>query len=1834
MANSTVLSIDPNFLLLDTYSVSDETLIANQEVTSTFDPQTDYIEYYIYGLNNSLLYPSLEDGTVPYSLYSILDNDVYIDPSLDLQTFGFGQGGYNVLYNFYSNRLSSSFSTQYFISEISSDRTEIRLDSNEIEDEDIISSVNAFIAERQADEFFPDFLLNFGSNRTVIANNIALDGNTVLIKLYEPLPAQFNVKSTLWVVEEVAEPTAYNVTFAEEILEEEDSSILLKGPNLNLSVKDEVNNSTEATSLADLNESSLTSSYQQLESLFGEEGVQINVDYTEYSNFTHFSSVKARLENFEYKLQLIESYREAASSGSNTTNTVVSSSTAYYESLIDDVITNFDGYEYFLYFESGSKSWPKSNSTPPYENLPTDDTAAETWYSEQISSASIYDELNQDNLYYNIPEYLRNDSQNDQYIEFIEMIGQHFDNIWIYLKDISNKYNADNRIDAGISKDLVAQVLRDFSLKIYQNNFSSRDIYSSFLGLTPSGSLFPFPEMTGSLPTPSGFEYVDTFISSSTDAIPLDDINKRIYKRLYHNLPYLLKSKGTISGLKSLLNIYGIPNTILDVSEFGGKDKDNSNDYDYWQQKYNYQYDNEGRGYINTEWSLNPAWGAEDDVPHTVMFRFKADLESGISDVSQSLWCLDDGTQFSLGLEYSGTGNTSGSFSGSIADPEKYYAKLNLTPDGFANTASVELPFYDGGWWSVMVNFRDTNHFDLYAANKIYNGGTGTGIGFYASSSTTADPSTINTAVSSSFPTLDGLVTPLGYEPVSASYQEVKYFTTAISASVFEDYVMNPQSIEGNSLNSSPSELAFRATLGGELYSGSVSIHPKVTGSWAATSSFTNDSNFTVTEGEFGSNVEYVFLDQPAVGIKNRINDKIRSVDLSLPTYNTTKGALVPDANTLSNQRSVQQDKVRDDIYTNNIDALEVTFSPQNEINDDIIAQLGYFNLGDYIGDPREISSSNQTYPELDSLRQDYFLKYVHENYDFNDYVRLIKFFDNSLFKMIKDFVPAKTSLASGITIKPTILERYKYPQPQASWEDQQYSGSVKSFPRGYETGSVEVVEGGDGGSFETFNNLTNFTQSWSGSRNTAEGIVDFTVSDAPEFITGEFSGSHIIATNGELNSECDIYKDVDTTVIRYNGTCQAETFNNGENVTSTGTSLVDFVNRNFGSPDSTMGFWFKAERSYNPPNPFSLPFDVIDTYAIERVNIQKTSTNSVDLESYIPSAKKIIFQLGSAFPNQSFPGGSVTDNIGTNFELEVTNVKEFDDYYSLEIRRNSALTFVTSTNVGVSPWTVDRLDFNFFSGPNIVLEPYIKKDFLVSNCNPIYGSATDIRPGTLYQDVDYSSNATTPVNFGQLISGSATKANIPDSNYSTKRITLPRYEGSRSTSNNFNENSNEGGLGALPNVEQDRAYFAYFNWVGGTSPEWGNGLVDRSGLSVRYFIDADGNVIEPTKDSKDVNLSIVRQTFTEGEIGVLTFDDESGTSANFSNLIGEQVIFKSGKTIAPILYTQTGSISSDSNGGYTGSIEFGSGDVAQSGSNIEDFQLYSNISSTAVPVASGLSVPFADVVNSGSELKFITPFESASIDPPHNPSANNITLYITYQLYAPLQSGVQAVFEVYKNNNPTGVNGTLDASNPYYRGLSLNYTDASSTTDDSYEVVVTSISGGPSISLDSTSYFRITQQPLPTTGDCTRFWTQVGVSSNQIKALGVGTGNEGGLSQFYGQKQKDIEGSGFFPITLDFTVEPGDEIRFQGTETQTYKVISVDSSSDLVLTLDRDVTATNLDWFLLRRYVDAPGTILIEADKPAGGTSPGFFMPLYSTKGIEENFDKIIQKLKMDQLL
>ena len=120
--------------------------------------------------------------------------------------------------------------------------------------------------------------------------------------------------------------------------------------------------------------------------------------------------------------------------------------------------------------------------------------------------------------------------------------------------------------------------LEILELNYILSNFNTDDLYTAFLGITPSGSTFPFPYMTGSIggevDTPSGYEYVNTEISASNDIIPLDQCTtSSLYKRIYHNVPYLLKTKGTIAGLKALITSYGIPDTILRINEFGGKDR-------------------------------------------------------------------------------------------------------------------------------------------------------------------------------------------------------------------------------------------------------------------------------------------------------------------------------------------------------------------------------------------------------------------------------------------------------------------------------------------------------------------------------------------------------------------------------------------------------------------------------------------------------------------------------------------------------------------------------------------------------------------------------------------------------------------------------------------------------------------------------------------------------------------------------------------------------------------------------------------------------------------------------------------------------------------------------------------------------------------------------------------------------------------------------------------------------------------------------------------------------------------------------------------------------------
>ncbi len=563
--NIKIQVINPNNFEFQEYSSNDLNLISAQDVEVSFNPSDDYIEYYVYDLSGSILVSNI----FGFPNYKLINNQVSIDPVTDLASFGYEQGSYNTLYNFLKRKLGSNPVSTYYIDEISADRTEIRLNTTEILDADVITLTNEFITEIQNSAFsYIDFYLNFGDNQLIIANNILLDDTnpsdpTILIKLYEPLPSQFDLKNACWVVQQIASPLAYNISIT-PTFNVEDDNVYLKSPNFNLAIQNQINNSTDYANYKTL--SSTTSSLSsgtgslnyQLNNILAQTGITINIDYSDYSNFIHFSSAQTRLENFYYKLSLLEEYTYSASlsSGSSSGSYYVSSSNVIWESKINEIITTFDSYEYYLYYSSGSTSWPKTNSNPPYTNVPTTSTQGQNWFITQSVIAEEYDLENNNALVLAIPSYIIEDTDNLQFELFVEMVGQMFDNVFVYLQGITDKYSADNRLTYGVSKDLVADILKDMGITLYQNNFSSNDVYQALIGITPSGSLYNLPYTTTQYPVPTGsfLEYITTYItaSSTSSLIPTDDINKEQYKRIYHNLPLLLKKKGSVAGVRDL----------------------------------------------------------------------------------------------------------------------------------------------------------------------------------------------------------------------------------------------------------------------------------------------------------------------------------------------------------------------------------------------------------------------------------------------------------------------------------------------------------------------------------------------------------------------------------------------------------------------------------------------------------------------------------------------------------------------------------------------------------------------------------------------------------------------------------------------------------------------------------------------------------------------------------------------------------------------------------------------------------------------------------------------------------------------------------------------------------------------------------------------------------------------------------------------------------------------------------------------------------------------------------------------------------------------------------
>ena len=329
---STIIPISPINFNIEELSSNDQSILTSNFTDGKVTYGRSKIEFHIYDLNNNLISSdenisewnvstdlSVSKNTNPVSVYETQtpntneNTSVTLYPESNLINSGYAYGIYNVLYNFTEYQFGSSPVNQFYISEISSDRTEIKITNNFIPSGSLQIAYEDFKLKYSTDTFFDEFYINFGDNNLYLGINVLLDvanasTSGLCIKLYEPLPLDFDIKSQLWVVTKTADSVAYKIE-VETPSFNIDTILTLGGPNTNIQTPNQLSNPSTLFSYNTLVSSSISSSKDQLKSYLYDNSVDINIDYNYYSNFVFYSSAANRLNNFYLKAQEIENYR-------------------------------------------------------------------------------------------------------------------------------------------------------------------------------------------------------------------------------------------------------------------------------------------------------------------------------------------------------------------------------------------------------------------------------------------------------------------------------------------------------------------------------------------------------------------------------------------------------------------------------------------------------------------------------------------------------------------------------------------------------------------------------------------------------------------------------------------------------------------------------------------------------------------------------------------------------------------------------------------------------------------------------------------------------------------------------------------------------------------------------------------------------------------------------------------------------------------------------------------------------------------------------------------------------------------------------------------------------------------------------------------------------------------------------------------------------------------------------------------------------------------------------------------------------------------------------------
>lgn len=1002
-----------------------------------------------------------------------VDKNIFIDIKRAFDVAKITNGSYKIVFNLihpiYGRPAALDPNNIYWpvtVQEISPNRDEIKFTIVDKSQLLAVQQFNEYLHALSNLDILNNLVVSFGSNRTNKILNVKFDSQspgTFYVKVYNPIDETVENLNRAWFGVELIDPYIDTVLLTSKIQPADTHQ--LAGPRFNIDVDDFDSNSTILQSWNDLLNTDAPTTQRLIDTFLSSSGTAtLNIDYTSYDNFVFYSSAEERIENFKYKLGLIEQY-----AGENTAWQLSSGSASFHtvglidgnKNKISTIVTNLDPFERWLYYHgtgsifthdiSGSQlPYPKFISGSQYHLYSVTSSQAVTWHSSSLAAAQIYDKQNLNSLWWSIPEHVLMDDNNSDYILFVQMVGQHFDTLYSYVNAMTQIHVRDEHPERGPSDDLLWYIGKHFGWEL-QNTRQLSSLWLYKLGTDDSGSIQTSSDMTVS---------------------PHEQQTKQVWRRIINNLPYLLKTKGTSRSVKALMSIYGIPQTLISIKEYGGPGLDMDRPI-YTEERFQYKLAVGSGSFVTTNkdintyayngWKGNVNWVGSSSLlgprdPDTIEFRFDTSV-SGSSGSAVLFAYADSSSLYHVSVVSPVTLGSNILVSGS-----EEYGKLLFEVQGNGSGSYTSyIPFFDRDIWTVRIHkdpletgsFRTLN-LDIARANDALYGR----ITHSDTLTLTVSASFFNTGSGQYY--LGGVPTNIKNRigsgslhsssiiPYSGYVQAYKEYYVDYSDTTFTEHVQNPGSYHTDTISGSYYSLYKYFPLGLDqqrfdhygdmLYMSSSHPDRSIEPSRMNFIGFTGDQT---TQYETDQETFYILI--PSLGGNVLQSQKLRIEDNSL------KFELSPDA---KGETSRYDDK---GIDTNR---LAIVFSITDQINRDIYNHMGFDSLDPWIGDPQEEFETE--YVELTNRRKEYFQKYQRKN-DINAFIRLMSLYDYTFFEQIKQLAPGRADLIAGILIEPSILERPKVQisrRPTITNPQHEFELSLRTVSQSgaYPTHGVELI--------------------------------------------------------------------------------------------------------------------------------------------------------------------------------------------------------------------------------------------------------------------------------------------------------------------------------------------------------------------------------------------------------------------------------------------------------------------------------------------------------------------------------------------------------------------------------------------------------------------------------------------------------------------------------------------------------------------------------------------------------------------------------------------------------